>query len=439
MFLRIILFCLLFAFPIKNLPLLNSAYISMIFLFFYFFIGPKKYKLEVLNLLTKKSVLKILISLIGIISLSALVPIIHSTYDFSIIKTLLNQFIFLISVILIYPLIKNKGIKVYQILIDIFIIQACIQLISFLSPSFRESTNFFRSENTIHLGQLGYGYIRGLSLSGTSFFGLGVCYGIIFILYLFYWKKLNIKYNFIKVLVFILLLFGGLSAARTSMVSIPIILGILFLKNVKSIENKKIILTRQFKVRNLVYSFFMFSIAYIIFIISYFSDFFKRINLEAIEIFSRFAFQFYYNFVEKGTWSTSSTDYLFNSMYFKIPNKTLLIGDGRYTNVDGSYYLNTDSGLMRLTLFFGVLGVIFFFLYQFIFFNWKNKKTLLLSVSIFLFLTICQIKGETVGFLIMSQVMIFLLFCEEISSNSKVIKVGGNFEYTLYNCDNPSI
>lgn len=52
----------------------------------------------------------------------------------------------------------------------------------------------------------------------------------------------------------------------------------------------------------------------------------------------------------------SSGDKLVYGMYFMPDDSTILFGDGRYENNDGSYYMYTDAGYMRIILYFGVIG-----------------------------------------------------------------------------------
>ena len=49
-----------------------------------------------------------------------------------------------------------------------------------------------------------------------------------------------------------------------------------------------------------------------------------------------------------------SADKLIYQMYFPIDDRTLLFGDGRYTNLDNSYYMHTDAGFMRILLYGGI-------------------------------------------------------------------------------------
>jgi len=51
-----------------------------------------------------------------------------------------------------------------------------------------------------------------------------------------------------------------------------------------------------------------------------------------------------------------SADKLVYDMYFWPGDATFFFGDGRYTNLNGSYYMNTDAGFMRIVLYFGTIG-----------------------------------------------------------------------------------
>lgn len=57
---------------------------------------------------------------------------------------------------------------------------------------------------------------------------------------------------------------------------------------------------------------------------------------------------------------------LTDRMYF-LPDddSTICVGDGRFSNSDGSYYMHTDAGFMRHMLFYGVIGC--FLLYSMLF------------------------------------------------------------------------
>ncbi|MGF1885602.1 hypothetical protein L4D13_05600, partial [Photobacterium profundum] len=137
--------------------------------------------------------------------------------------------------------------------------------------------------------------------------------------------------------------------------------------------------------------------------------------IDSFYFYSRFAFEFIYNFIYTGEISTASTDRL-SDMFFLPSIGTILFGDGLYTNFDGSYYMHTDSGYMRQMLLFGIGGVLSFFAYTFLilraiayyFFN----KTYLLSLLILLFcFSILHYKGEVLGYLIIiNETILFIAF-----------------------------
>ena len=71
------------------------------------------------------------------------------------------------------------------------------------------------------------------------------------------------------------------------------------------------------------------------------------------QIWLRWVFQSFINYSEQGSFSTTSTQSL-KEMYFTPNGKTLLLGDGYYTDADGLYYMGTDVGLFRAVLFGGI-------------------------------------------------------------------------------------
>lgn len=62
-------------------------------------------------------------------------------------------------------------------------------------------------------------------------------------------------------------------------------------------------------------------------------------------------------FVEKKVTDYSAT-HLVEDMYYMPEFLTILLGDGEYTNANGSYYGHTDAGFMRLILYGGILELL---------------------------------------------------------------------------------
>jgi hypothetical protein len=94
-------------------------------------------------------------------------------------------------------------------------------------------------------------------------------------------------------------------------------------------------------------------------VVSGFSIFSILLNLyntnPIISIWINWAFGPFRNWISTGKFGVSSSDTLLNKMYFLPENATLLFGDGKYVLADGSYYMHTDAGFMRLMLYSGII------------------------------------------------------------------------------------
>lgn len=103
------------------------------------------------------------------------------------------------------------------------------------------------------------------------------------------------------------------------------------------------------------------------------------------------------NLAHNGELTAKSTQHL-ESMYFMPHDKTILIGDGLYTNLDGSYYMHTDVGFMRPLLYHGIFPLVFYYVVGFLPLLIIYLKTrvipLLYLVSIVVVIAVFESKGE---------------------------------------------
>lgn len=135
-----------------------------------------------------------------------------------------------------------------------------------------------------------------------------------------------------------------------------------------------------------------------------------------------------YYYLDSGRLSTTSTDALFN-MYFPLTEKQIFIGDGYYTLKDGTYYLGTDAGFMRLALFLGAVpSVIFYFLF-FIFLtiyaaNSIKPKIVALMITILSFSF--HYKGEVIFLNVayMKIIYIYIFSSSYICHKKRLIRRG---------------
>lgn len=81
-------------------------------------------------------------------------------------------------------------------------------------------------------------------------------------------------------------------------------------------------------------------------------------QVEAIQTWFNWAFSAVVNLIHTGKFqdNTGSVETLLDRMYWMPEMKTFLLGDGYYNGTDGLYYMHTDSGIMRLMLYFGIIN-----------------------------------------------------------------------------------
>ena len=417
-----VLFSYIFNFPVlSQLFGMGSNFVIGFFLLIFAFLN-NKYRAIAINLFNKKYIL-IIFSILTIICLYSLViPTILDTDDYSIIPNFISQYFTLSIGIFVFALYiyKARVSKLPLDLIYIYFIQGCIQLVSLLFPSVNIVLNNFRTSGAVEIGQEGfYDGIRGLSISGQAFFGLGVGYALIFILILKYWSQITPQFKVLRFVIFSIILFGGLSAARVSLVGL--IIGSIYKMSTyiytkKSFQNFR---NRLFKFYSIILFLLVCAGLLVLVLISEYTNS-GQFLVTPWRSFSNYSFEFLNEFVNSGRLSTTSTDILFNRMYFPIESiQTKLIGDGKYAGIGTSYYMNTDAGYMRNILYFGVIGIIILFIYQLSFFRWNDKRWNLFNISMLICILVLHIKGEVLGYstMVLSILILILQYQHNFSSN----------------------
>src|SRR5690606_8263873 len=89
-------------------------------------------------------------------------------------------------------------------------------------------------------------------------------------------------------------------------------------------------------------------------------------NLDSLLKLSSFnhAFELLINVFSSGNLKTESTDVVKEMLIFPSELKTIIIGDAKFYDDDGSFYMSTDVGYSRLLFYFGIPGTISYFLIQ---------------------------------------------------------------------------
>ncbi len=402
-----LLFLFIFNFPI--IGIVSSGYISAAIAIIIVLCDPKKWlylkKLIENNLFHLSLFIYLLFISFGLFS-----TIINQSYDITIYKTLINNILSL-SFCMFFAVIfiNNQPIEKYFSII--LILQSIIIILMMLSPDIKViiQDNIRTTEEIDRMAT--YGGVRGLGLSGSIAFGLAATMGLLGYI-LFYWGVNNSKLSTsLFLLIFLICFIASLSAGRTSFLGF--LLGFIFayIPRVKlSILLKNI----------LIITFLL----YLIFILLMSIPEFRT----TIENYSLYAFQPIYKFLETGSFSVSSTEKL-QKMYF-LPNDswTILFGDGKYTNIDSTYYMHTDAGYMRFMLYFGLFGSLIpyigFILISFFFA--KNRKKIspdnryfFLGITLLAF--IYHYKGEIIFFNISFMKIFFILGFYYILKNKLIL------------------
>lgn len=148
---------------------------------------------------------------------------------------------------------------------------------------------------------------------------------------------------------------------------------------------------------------------------------------EQIQTWYNWCFSVVNNFISSGRIGTDSTDILFGRMLFIPSFATIILGDGRFTRDDGLYYMQTDSGIMRPMLFYGIFFMIigFSILWNII---WgirdkadkrKNPKKTILITSLLLTWVVFEVKGPSFYLMATYLLPITILFHEQNDKERK--------------------
>lgn len=284
---------------------------------------------------------------------------------------------------------------ILQFLVGIFVLQSFIIFAAFISPTILNFVRHFQFEGIMEVADryLNHGTFRGLALSGDQFYGLTASFGLISIIVM----KLYIDTRkLIWILVFFVLFSANMFVGRTGFVGFAAAIGYLFVNQQR--DKFRLIL----KVGAII-------LLTILLLYQLLPPSIKSVLNESV---FAFAFQLLYNLNDSGSFSTSSSDRVLEMWQIDIPFLTILIGDGRFINTDGSYYGHIDIGFLRQLLYGGIVYLVISILYVFKFLTNYNKRVPILKFRleyiIFLYLLATHAKG--LAFMYCPEMMMIVLF-----------------------------
>lgn len=331
----------------------------------------------------------IVFSIIFILILST--PFLHGTSDYSYARKIISHIFdfacWSAFAIHVKKLSKEKESILYVIMDEFCRIMAMyisFTILSILIPTLRSfwqsvvsfsEKEIFELQYAKYIGRIGWDGFAGFNATLMCTFGVLICVALL--------NKQHIYgENYIQkrrkiFLYLIILLVGNLLYGRTGLVASLIILFIYVVNETIVYGKAKILLV-------IISMFFIALISIIIL---------KNYSTVFASLYS-WAFEPLINYFNSGYFSSSSTTVLMG-MYRMPPLRSILIGDGYYTNpITGGYYKSTDVGILRLVYYWGVIPTLFVY--------WCTikvfKDTPLYKKGIkhifFVFLVLFEMKGE---------------------------------------------
>lgn len=237
------------------------------------------------------------------------------------------------------------------------VIQAVISFIMFVSPEMANSIDslFKYDERMEERHETLTHRLIGI---GQAFWGAGINYGIdLLILAVLPDVKGSFinKYKVLYWLTAAIIILAGILSARTFFISF-IFLALYFVLMRKNIF---ITIVNSYKYILIIPLFLMF-----------YQIMQSQLGVLRFREVESFTFEIFKNYEERGEIESGSTNML-EGMYQIVPTstKTWAVGDGKFMNEDGSYYMRTDIGYSRQIFFYGLLGLIpflfvLFFVYK---------------------------------------------------------------------------
>ena len=282
----------------------------------------------------------------------------------------------------------------FSILIDLCInvvlFQSILSVLMFLNSPLRDFLNSIQINSELELRLLEETIEFRLVGFGAKFFEAGYINGfaLMLIATMIKWNDLGrikvLKYAIIFLVIFVL----GMMMARTTIIGFLLAIIILFWPNGK--KNKLSSVNRS------KFLLYILIISIIVIIVVFYM--FPELK-ESFELAFNFGFEMFINYFDSGRFESISTNKLEEMYVWPSSVKTYIIGDGLYTDViNGTYYMKTDVGFLRLIYYFGIIGMLSYFIFQFqmayaAFLN--NYKFRYTFVLMFVYCLVLSYKGFT--------------------------------------------
>ncbi|MDC7771442.1 hypothetical protein POL88_21120 [Priestia megaterium] len=283
--------------------------------------------------------------------------------------------------------------SIVKLLIHVIFLQAILVILMLIFPEFKDFSFSILQDDRTSLSER-YAGFRGLGYATSVTYDFSVIQSVGLLLLCAQITKIKSKKQIlVSIVMFFSILVSVLVSGRTGWIGIIMAI---FLLAIQLCSSKKAL-------QNFLKLILISAIIIPIFSFGYMSFAPSSLKNSVSNDIIPFAFEMFINLKENGNLETDSSDVL-KTMYFNIDLQTFLFGDGYYVDPSDSskYYRETDAGIMREILYYGILGsLIFYFLYIYIFVTlmvkFKRRKLntyFVLAFLMFVYYFLVQIKGD---------------------------------------------
>ncbi|MDR0613536.1 MAG: hypothetical protein LBG45_08705 [Dysgonamonadaceae bacterium] len=361
-------------------------------------------------------VVTVMIGLLLLVWIVMFITVAHRAYDFFLLKIFGFQAIMLVAMIYAMPLLleddeEHAFERASLLVCYAFAVQGFIYLLGFFIPPFGDFLISMKQETVRDtlLSPTMHQAFRGYALAGTIFFELPAGIGVTWILLVRLLTKEDQTWitGYKPYLLFVLFFIESMFSGRTAFIGLLMaaVMGFLLIRHSLARILKSVAFVAVFAG--------LLAVAY-----AYVPDEQKMLLEE--DIFP-YAFEAWYTYEETGKVATRSSDALIHGHYYRLPDRTLLCGEGKFSKKGGGFYGDTDAGYMRNALFGGIPYILCLVIYQWLYFyrpltiSGRLRRTkegygdFMCFLTLFLYIFVLEYKGSALGIMNILEVLLFFI------------------------------
>ncbi len=319
------------------------------------------------NIYFSGKIFKLYLAVIPVCFISAIsVFVVNNTVDIEYVNFWLLPTLCLFSAYFVisfglYAIAGFDFFKLAKFYIAVVLAQAVISVFMFFNTSFYLALLSMQQMDAMDMAKSQTAAGSRLLGLGASFMIMGIinCIALLLIAVLLKYQKLRLSFRIYLIISYLIIFTVGMMQSRTTVVGLLVSVCYVFFS---SLHVSLVGVKKAYKVLGGIVAV---SLLLLLFIRIFAGDFIKK-NEQIIN----YGFELLVNYQETGKFESASTNDLERMYIMPTSLKTYIAGDGRFNIVPGvpisGYYMHTDVGFLRMLYYFGIPGLFFFMLYQFL-------------------------------------------------------------------------